>query len=60
MLQVEIPGGVWASTLYVIGKETGSEMPSGTVAGCHDNITAFGMKSRTVGSSLGKTGAMKR
>ena len=32
-------------------------MPDGTVAGCHDNMTALGVKSLMVGSALGKTGA---
>ena len=32
-------------------------MPDGTVAGCHDNMTALGVKSRMVGSALGKIGA---
>ena len=32
-------------------------MPSGITAGCQDNMMALGVKSRIVGSSLGKTGA---
>ena len=32
-------------------------MPAGTAAGSHDNMTALGVKSRMVGSALGKTGA---
>ena len=34
-------------------------MPSGITAGCHDIMIALGVKSRIVGSSLGKTGAEK-
>ena len=43
MLQVDIPGGVCNSTLYVIGTLAGRVRPSGITAGRHDNMTAFGM-----------------